>query len=209
MYRRNPNGFSCVICSMYKLLLALSCMALITACSPGDDEEYTPKPRGYFRINLPAKKYQRFSQGYPYSFDYADNAIVKPDSSRLTEPYWLNIDYPQLNARIYISYKPINATNNLKTLLEDTRTLVYKHTVRADDIAERAFADDEKKVYGTLYSIAGNAASSAQFFVTDSTRHYVRGALYFNCPPNADSLAPVIDYVRQDIAKMIESLTWK
>jgi gliding motility-associated lipoprotein GldD len=135
--------------------------------------------------------------------------VVSPDNNSKAEPCWLNIDYPSLRARIYLSYKNVDSKASIKKLLEDTRTLVYKHTVKADDIQEKAFFDDAKKVYGNMYEIGGDAASSVQFFVTDSTQHFLRGALYFNCPPNADSLAPVITYIKQDVVKMMETMEWK
>ncbi|MCK5169644.1 MAG: gliding motility lipoprotein GldD, partial [Bacteroidales bacterium] len=114
---------------------------------------------------------------------------------------------PDLNGKIHISYKTID--NNLNQILEDTRKLVYKHTIKADAINEKMFIKPEKKVYGILYEIEGNAASPMQFFLTDSINHYLRGALYFNVEPNKDSLAPVLDFVREDIIVLIESFEWK
>jgi gliding motility-associated lipoprotein GldD len=196
---------------MQKLLVLLFVSALFVACGPADDDAdlYTPKPQGYFRITLPEKKYVDYTPNCPYSFQQLATAIVSPDSSKNAAPCWINIDYPTLRARIYISYKAIDSQSTIKKLLDDTRTLVYKHTVKADDIAENAFVEDTRKVYGTVYEIGGNAASSIQFFATDSTRHFLRGALYFNSPPNADSLAPVITYIKQDVFKLMETLEWK
>lgn len=166
-----------------------------------------PKPQGYFRISLADKGYTTYTGACPYSFEYANDAVIGKDSTPNAEPCWINIDYPKLKARIYISYKPV--TNNIATLLEDTRTMVYKHTVKADDIEEKAFTNPETHTYGNMYEIGGNAASSVQFFVTDSTRHFVRGALYFNCSPNADSLAPVIEHIKKDVVRMMETMVWK
>jgi gliding motility-associated lipoprotein GldD len=196
---------------MRKLLLLLSLIPLLNACGPKDDDAdiYTPKPQGYFRIDLPKRTYSRYTAACPYSFEYPNNALVSADNAAKAEPCWLNIDYPSLRARIYLSYKNVDSKASIKKLLEDTRTLVYKHTVKADDIQEKAFFDDAKKVYGNMYEIGGDAASSVQFFVTDSTQHFLRGALYFNCPPNADSLAPVITYIKQDVVKMMETMEWK
>lgn len=192
------------------IILALV-MLLFASCGPADDDAdiYTPKPQAYFRIDLPKRTYSRYTASCPYSFEFPNNAAVSVDSSRKAEPCWVNIDYPTLRARIYLSYKNVDGKDAIKKLLEDTRSLVYKHTVKADDISEKAFVDDTKKVYGNMYEIGGNAASNVQFFVTDSTRHFLRGALYFNCPPNADSLAPVISYIKEDVVKIMETMEWK
>ncbi len=173
----------------------------------GCKKKYTPKPRGFFRIDLPEKSYQKLESGYPYGFRYPDYAIIKKDSSNLNEKYWINIEYPNLNGKIHIIYIQIN--NNLEEILEDTRKLAYKHTIKADAINEKMFIKPEKKVYGILYNIEGNAASSVQFFLTDSIKNYLRGALYFNVEPNKDSLAPVLNFVKEDIIVLIESFEWK
>ena len=115
--------------------------------------------------------------------------------------------YPTYNARIYFSYKQIN--NNFQEIAEDSRNFVYKHAFKADAIIENPYEDSDKNVYGMLYEIKGNTASSVQFLVTDSTQHFLRGALYFNNHPNKDSLAPVISYISEDIRHMIETLRWE
>lgn len=169
----------------------------------GCKKKYTPKPRGYYRIDLPEKEYQKLEGDYPYTFIYPVYTLIKKDSSK----YWINIEYPEVNGIIHISYLPIK--NNLNQIIEDTRKLAYKHTIKADAINERMFIKPEKGVYGILYEIEGNAASSVQFFLTDSINHYLRGALYFNIEPNRDSLAPVLDFVKEDITALIESFEWK
>jgi gliding motility-associated lipoprotein GldD len=108
---------------------------------------------------------------------------------------------------IYLTYKPVE--NDLNTHLEDSREFVYKHTVMADAIEEIRFENDSLNVYGILYELSGNTASAVQFFLTDSTSHFLRGSLYFNVPPNKDSLAPVIDFIRDDIVYLMESFQWK
>ncbi len=173
----------------------------------GCKRNYTPKPRGYFRIDLPDKNYTRFDTTFPYKFDYPAYTKIAEDRTKAAEKYWINIEYPDLNGKIHISYKDIN--NNIEQILEDTRKLAYKHTIKADAINERMFIKPEKNVFGILYEIEGNAASSVQFFLTDSTNHYLRGALYFNVAPNKDSLAPVLNFVKKDIIRLIESLEWK
>jgi len=177
---------------------------LVVSCR----QEYTPKPRGYFRIDLPEKVYQSFDTTYPYVFEYPVYANVVPDNRPNSEPFWINIEYPQFHGTIHISYKSI--TGNLVEYLEDSRTFVLKHIPKADAIEDTLIYRPEDRVYGLLYDIEGsNAASPCQYFVTDSSYHFLRGALYFNTTPNNDSLAPVIDFIRQDIRHMLETFYWK
>lgn len=179
---------------------------IISIIFGGCKRKYTPKPRGFFRIDFPEKEYVQLPDSFPYSFKYPIYTTLNPDNSRLSENYWINIDYPDLNGKIHISYKKVN--NNLEQLLDDTRSLAYKHSIKADAINEKMFLKPEKKVYGILYEIEGNAASSLQFFLTDSTKNYLRGALYFNAEPNKDSLAPVINFIKEDIKFLMESFEW-
>lgn len=170
-------------------------------------QQSTPKPRGYLRIDFPEKEYRLFDTTYPYTFMYPTYAKVVDDKSRGAEKYWTNIDFPGFKARIHLSYK--NANGRLDSLLEDSRKLTYKHALKADAINERVYANSTDRVYGVLYNVKGNAASSWQFFVTDSAKHFLRGALYFSTTPNKDSLAPSIDFFSQDMVKLIETLKWK
>ncbi|MCK5823009.1 MAG: gliding motility lipoprotein GldD [Bacteroidales bacterium] len=169
--------------------------------------DYTPRPAGYMRIDFPEKEYQHFSNNSPYSFDFPKYAKIVKDKEKDAEPFWINIVFPKLNGKIYISYKEID--NNLSEYIEDSRKFAYKHTVKADAINEKVYSNKEKKVYGILYDIKGNTASNVQFFLTDSTKHFLRGALYFNTRPNKDSLAPVIKFIKTDIFKLIETFEWE
>ena len=169
---------------------------------------YTPKPRGYFRIALPKKAYTLFdSAGFPYSFEYPTYAKIVSDKEANAEPYWVNINYRGYKAVLHLSYKKIN--NDLPTLLEDVHAFVYKHTIKADAILETNYSSSERKVYGTLYDIEGNAASALQFYLTDSTKNFVRGALYFYTRPNKDSLAPVVEFFRKDVVRLVDTFTWR
>ena len=173
----------------------------------GCSEPPTPKPRAYFRIDFPEKEYQTFSApGYPYKFSYPVYGEVNKDRSRGSEPYWVNVDFPPFKARIHISYK--SAVGRLDSLIEDSRYLAFKHALKADAISEQIFSNEEKKVYGILYNMKGNTASSWQFFVTDSSKHFLRGALYFSVSPNKDSLAPSVDFFGKDLVKLMETVEW-
>lgn len=166
-----------------------------------------PRPYGYFRVDLPKHAYRTIDTlNLPYRFDLPKNAVLinrKADG----EQYWIDLYYPKLNASIYCSYKPVKG--DLIDLLEDTRRIVYKHSVRADGIGETPFDHHEKNVYGILYDLKGNTASSVQFILTDSTRNFFRGALYFNNVPNKDSIAPMSNYIREDVMRIMESFEWK
>lgn len=168
---------------------------------------YTPKPRGYFRIDFPEHTYREYRSDCPFSFEFPVYTTLQPDQSRMARPCWFNIVYPEFNGKIHLSYQTVE--KNLEELTEDARTLAYKHSIKADAIGEQLFTHPDKKVYGILYDIKGNAASSVQFFLTDSSRHFIRGALYFNTSPNADSLAPVIRFCREDIIHLIETFSWQ
>lgn len=171
------------------------------------DQDYVPKPRGYFRIDVPEKNYSRFIPAdCPFSFEIPQYAKMVYDTNSLTEPCWMYIKFPRFNGEIFLSYKPVN--NNLNRYIEDAHTMVYKHTVKADAINEIRIRTPNN-VYGMFFEIGGNAASSFQFFVTDSIHNYLRGALYFNVPPNNDSISPVLSFIKEDIRHMISTLEWK
>ncbi len=177
--------------------------ALAVSCTA----DYSPKPQGYFRIDFPERSYAVYDGQCPYSFSYPSFAVISGDTGRTAQPCWINIDFPGFGGRLHISYKKVDG--NLAEYAEDSRKLAFKHTVMADAIDERMFVNEKDRVYGVLYDIKGNSASALQFYLTDSSRHFFRGALYFNVQPNKDSLAPVIDYFREDILYLIETFAWK
>jgi gliding motility-associated lipoprotein GldD len=184
----------------------LSLLLILLLASCGSD--YVPKPRGYFRIDFPEKKYQQFDTAFPFSFEYPVYSRIVRDSSTLTEPYWINVVYGSFHAQLHLSYKVIRG--NLKQYLEDSRTLVNKHIPKANAISQREYVDPANKVYGLVYDIRGtDAASTCQFYLTDSTANFLRGALYFDLVPNNDSLAPVIDFLKADIERFISTFRWK
>lgn len=178
-------------------------MTLLQGCH----EEYTPRPRGYYRISFPQKSYHTLEARMPYSFLVPDYAQVSPDLLNPDQPCWITLDIPANKAQIHISYKKVEG--NLASHIEDSRTLAYKHTQKASSIEEQLFINAKNRVYGTLYTLKGNAASPVQFYLTDSTRHFLRGALYIREVPNWDSLRPVIDFLSKDVLQLIESVEWK
>jgi gliding motility-associated lipoprotein GldD len=192
----------------YFLYFGLLILALgMSSCTNND---YTPKPRGYFRIALPETQYRLLDSIYPYTYEYPVYARITPDALALQETNWINVDFPAFRGRIHVSYKEITSKEMLLQFFEDSRTLALKHIPKASSIEQLAFAYPENHVYGLIYNIKGlGAASPYQFVATDSTRHFLRGALYFDAIPNSDSLMPVIDFVKKDIDHLIKTLRWK
>ncbi len=166
-----------------------------------------PKPHGYYRIDLPEHQYEKFT-GYPdFSFDLSVHADVEPVIDTV-KGEWFNINYPAFNAQIYASYFPIKPAQ-LNTFLEDNHKFVYRqHVMKADAITEQIFNNSEKKVYGTLYHIEGDVASPLQFVLTDSAFHFFRASLFFDAALNQDSIAPVLNYIEEDVRRLIESFEW-
>ncbi len=184
-------------------LLLATCLGF-SAC----EQDYTPKPRGYIRIDLPERSFVSTETDCPYQFEMDTCAIFAPDLRTGSDPCWFNLEYPQFKAKIYFSYKPIKG--NLAEYLEDSRELTNKHISKASGIEEVLIVNSEARVFGTLYTVDGSqAASPLQFHLTDSNDHFLRAALYFNVAPNNDSLAPVIEFIREDIMHLINSFKWK
>jgi gliding motility-associated lipoprotein GldD len=176
------------------------------SCSE-DDEVFIPKPKGYFRMDFPKKEYRLYDSLCPYSFEIPTYSFINRDKHFGSEFCWININFPQYNAQIHLSYKEIN--HNLDTLFSQSRDFVVKHQVKSTGIDETVIIRDTAKVYGLVYDISGNTASNLQFYLTDSTHHFLRGALYFNTVPNIDSLKIVVDYLRADVLQMIKTFKWK
>jgi gliding motility-associated lipoprotein GldD len=179
---------------------------LIVACDT-EDEIFSPKPRGYFRIDMPKKIYRVYDSICPFSFDIPTYAIINQDRHSGAEPCWLNLDFPQFKATVHLSYKKVE--NNVSNYFEDARNFAVRHQIKATGMNESVIIRDSSRVYGLLYDIEGNTASNLQFYLTDSTNHFLRGALYFNSTPNADSLKLVIDFIREDMIHLIKTTKWK
>lgn len=173
------------------------------------NSDYTIRQRGYFKIDLPEHTYQSFNmEGYPYTFEYPVYSRVIRDTTFFEDvpenPYWINLDFQGLNGRIYISYKDIRE-NDFDKLVADAFKLTYKHTTKATAISDSLMRTPEG-LTGVFFRVGGNAATARQFFLTDTTRHFIRGALYFDATPNADSLGVVNDFLEQDMNHLINTL---
>jgi len=173
------------------------------------NNNYTPKPKGYFRIAFPEKKYISLNNSAPFTFEYPVYARLEADKGRDAEPFWYNLHFGSFNGYLHLTYYDVNKKNKYDELVEDARSLAFKHTVKASAIDQKLINYPDKKVYGVYYAIEGNTASSVQFFLTDSAKHYFRGALYFNERPQYDSIEPVVKFIKKDIDHLISSFKWK
>jgi gliding motility-associated lipoprotein GldD len=210
-----------------RLLICILIFGSILACN----SPYSPKPRGYFQLNLPKKEYQVFDRpGFPYTFEYPVYAQVVQDSTFFEEqpenPYWINLDVPSLGGRIYMSYNEIGGKarfkvrntkgayvdsigiNTFDRLVNGAYSLTFKHSYKASSIEDSVFRT-ANGVEGIFFRIGGDAATANQFLLTDSVKHFLRGALYFDAAPNADSLAPVNAFLKADMQHLIETFRWK
>ena len=182
-----------------RILLIFSGSFILTiAC----EKFYQPKPMARLSLKYPQPKYIQAPDSFLFSFEYNKISDLKNGSKSAPDLY-----YPKMKATLYMSYIPVN--DNIDSLLNDAYQLPAKHMIKADEIPEKVFIDENQKVYGTLFSVLGNAASQLQFFLTDSTKHFLVGSLYFYTRPNYDSIMPAAKYVERDVIYLMESLKWR
>ncbi len=187
--------------------LVLVAWASVSACSSAPD--YTPKPKGYNRIDLPPHHYRALPAGHPYTFEYSQQAKVLRDSSYLAQPDWLNVYYPQLHANVQITYTNVVHNRQLyNKMMEDARKLTGKHQIKATSIEEKILRTPNG-MRASVFELEGEVPSQFQFYTTDSTKHFFRAALYFRTATANDSLAPVIEYVKYDMMQMLNTLKYK
>ena len=196
--------------SRYLFAAACALGLLATSCtSAGSEDDYTPKPKGYNRIDLPPHAYQQLPPGHPYTFQYSRYAKVLRDSSYLAQPHWINIYYPQLKANVQITYADLKGSRQIANrLLEDALKLMSKHEIKATAIDD-TIRKTPNGMRVAVFELQGDVPSQFQFYTTDSTRHFFRGALYFRTATANDSLAPVINYVKKDIVQLLNTLKYQ
>jgi gliding motility-associated lipoprotein GldD len=199
-----------IVFNMRIKFLVIIGMSLFFGCH----EKYTPKPRGFFRIGFPEKSYNSINTQFPFRFEVPIYSEILPDTRNANNPWWINIEFPENKAEVHISYFHLQKNSNntrifLAELMEETRELAYKHSIKANAIDEQLYMNPDQNVYGTLFRIDGNAASPIQFFLTDSTNHFLRGALYIRATPDIDSLKPVIEFLERDVIHLIETTQWE
>ena len=179
------------IISLFVGLCCLSCA-----------DDVLPKPKGQLRLEYPEPNYQLAETACTYEFDVNTLGTVsyKPDCSA-------EISYPLMDGTLYLTYRQVNG--DIENLLRDAQKITYEHVVKADNILEERYINEQQQVYGMFYDVSGNAASQSQFYVTDSTRHFITGSIYFRAKPNYDSIYPAAIYLKKDIKQLMETIRWK
>ncbi|WP_372756830.1 gliding motility lipoprotein GldD [Mariniflexile sp.] len=183
------------------LLLCFSC-----------GQDYVPKPKAYLRLDYPNAKYKTITANVPFTFEsnnLASDIRIKKLAAP-TESYGINIEYPTLKGTIFLTYKAINGDENVLTeYLRDAQKFTLEHTIKADEIPVFPYENKKRKVYGVFSEVKGNVASPAQFYITDSVKHFLVGSLYFYAKPNYDSILPAANYLQKDMMQIMETLHWK
>ena len=188
-----------------QLIFIVINLMYLTACN----SDFMPKPKGFNRIVLPKNEFQALPDTFPYQFEYSTHAKILKDSSWIAEPFWIDLYYPEFEASIQVSYKPVkNSEELLREYLVTAYKLTSKHQVKAYAIDEAVIETKLGKT-AVLAKLSGEVPSQYQFFTTDSIHHFLRGALYFNTATQNDSLAPVIDFIRDDIVHLLNTLQWQ
>lgn len=189
--KSNQNRVALCMCAILGLLLFSACK-----------DDVLPKPSGYLRLDYPVAKYADFENECPFTFEMNSDAVIKGEKN-----CGFTITYPKMKATIYLTYKPVH--NDINKLLRDAQKLTFEHVIKADDILEQPYLNPDNKVYGMFYQVDGNAATNSQFYVTDSTKHFVTGSVYFYAKPNFDSIMPAASYIKNDMQRLMETLKWK
>jgi gliding motility-associated lipoprotein GldD len=171
------------------------------------NDDYVPKPRGFQRLDLPKHTYKNVTSACGFSFDIPVYSELVPDTHPQAEKCWYNLYYIPFNATLHLSYKPVANRDALIQMTEDARTMVYKHTIKADEIYESSIGKNNFR--GMMYELSGSTATNFQFYITDTSKHFILGSLYFNDRTNSDSIAPALEHLKKDILYMLNSLQWK
>jgi gliding motility-associated lipoprotein GldD len=188
-------------------VLGISVFLGIVSC--GGDDNYVPKPHAFPKIELPSKVYKTASiTGSPYEFEIPQYARISEDS-RNQGKHWYNVDFPELNATLHMTYYPFSNWADYDSMVNDTRSLVNKHLQKAEDIVEDPVELYNPNLHGVIFHIEGNTASNLNFYVTDSAKHFLRGALYFNVQTEPDSIMPVFKFLEKDVQHVLKTIRWK
>lgn len=189
----------------YNTILYFFLIMVLISC---EDQNYIPKPVGFVRMDFPAHSYAKYSKDCPFEFEFGKSSNYVAIEGRENASCWFNLEYPQLKAKVHFSYLVIDK-EEVANYIKDARKMALEHLSRADDFEENVVVDRDAKVYGVIYDFKGSTASNMQFYLTDSVHHFIRGALYFEVTPKADSLAPAEKYVEEELNHLIRTFTWK
>ena len=187
---------------MFKKTITFFALLLLLVFANSCKNDVLPKPASQLRLDYPVAKYASFSNHCPFEFEINEDAVIKEDKN-----CGFSIHYPKMKATIYLTYKTVD--NNLNDLLRDAQKLTYEHVIKADDILEQPYVNNDKKVYGMFYRVDGNAATNSLFYATDSIKHFVTGSVYFYAKPKFDSIMPAASYVKNDMQRLLETIRWK
>lgn len=185
---------------MKKLLFVLLAVFLVSC-----EEDVQPKPKGFLALDYPPQKYERIDFNCPYSFE--KNTMASVEAAASNRACWKNLQYDFMNGTIFLTYQPVG--NNLDSLLADAQKLPLQHTIKADAIEGDIYTNQYNNTYGMFYEVEGDAASQAQFYLTDSTNHFLTGSIYFEAVPNFDSISPAASYLKEDMKHLMETLHWE
>lgn len=180
------------------LIPLLSFLLIFISCK----EDTLPKPKGFLKLDYHTPQYELIENSCNYQFEKSEFA-----SLRYKNNCWMELNYPEQKATIHITYRAVN--KNLNEILKEVEKLTFEHAVKAETINSQSYENFERKVYGKMYFVEGNAASNIQFHLTDSAKHVVAGALYFYSKPNYDSIVPAVKYLEKDIKHLMETFNWK
>lgn len=175
---------------------------LLVGC--GDDP--IPKPKGYFRIDLPDTSYTSWTDSATFSADLPSYTRVGKRSTQ-DAARWFDVRFAGQRATVHLTWSPVG--DQLQSLIEDAHGFKNTHQAMAAKISSERILRPPSRVFGTVFNVEGDVASPFVFYVTDSTSNFLYGALYFDARPNADSLAPVTKRIREDMLHMIATLEWR
>lgn len=187
---------------MFKRTLFFITLIFIALTILSCKKEVLPKPASHLRLDYPEARYAQFESNCPFTFEMNVDAVIKGEKE-----CGFTISYPKMKASIYLTYNPVNG--NINKLLLDAQKLTYKHVIKADEIVEQPYYNQQQKVFGMFYQVDGNAATNSQFYATDSTKNFITGSVYFYAKPNFDSIMPAASYIKNDMQRLMETLKWK
>lgn len=185
---------------MRVLVAVLSICILCYSCA----EDPGPKPKAFLALEYSVAEYEPVDLDCPFQFE--KNKVAEVVRASGSNRCWFNIEYNHMKGTVFITYQPVR--NNLDSLLRDAQNLPLQHTIKADVIEGDLYSNPRNDVYGMFYEVEGDAASQAQFYVTDSVQHFLTGSVYFRAQPNFDSILPAADYLRKDMRHIMETLEW-